>query len=183
MTALVDTDTLKAKFKACVGRFASGVTVVSYKASEGARGLTVNSFASVSLDPPLVLVSIDRRARAHALLAGNPFTVNVLKPEHEALARRFAGVNGLNGTEPVPWIEGTLSPRLDGALAHLECKPWGAYDGGDHTIYVGKVIDLGYDDEADALGFFCSRFVPIPRPLRSQPPVPYNPFELPYDAL
>jgi flavin reductase len=166
-------------FRACLGRFASGVTVVTYRAGETARGLTVNAFSSVSLEPPLVLVSIARRTHSHDLLVGRPFVVNVLRPEQEMLARSFAG---MEDETAVPWREGTVAPRLDGVLAFLECEPYRSHDGGDHTIYLGRVVDLGYGD-GDALGFFCGRFVPIARPVPSQPQLPYDPFEMPYDAL
>ncbi len=165
-------------FRAALGRFASGVTVVTYRGPGGPRGLTVNAFCSVSLDPPLILVSIARWARSHDMLLNQPFTVNVLKPQQEALAKHFAG---MDNHAQIPWYDGQLSPRLYGALVHLECSPWRTYDGGDHSILVGQVIDLQVS-EGDALGFFCSRFVPIARPIPSQPTLPFDPFELPYDA-
>jgi flavin reductase (DIM6/NTAB) family NADH-FMN oxidoreductase RutF len=74
-----------------------------------------------------------------------------------------------------------VAPRLAEPLAWLECEPWADYEGGDHTLFVGRVVDFLFGD-ADALGFYQSRFVPVARPVPSQPPVPYDPFELPYDA-
>ena len=165
-------------FRACLGRFVSGVTIITFRGPDGPRGITVNAFTAVSLEPPLILVCISRRARSHDLLVGQPFTVNVLKTEQELLARRFAGADC---AATVTWREGGVGPRLEGVLAYLECEPWSAYDGGDHTLFLGKVVGLGYED-GDALGFFCSRFVPVARPIPSQPAPPYDPFELPYDA-
>ncbi len=165
-------------FRSALGRFASGVTVVTYRGPDGPRGLTVNAFCSVSLDPPLILVSIARWSRSHDLVVDQPFTVNVLKPEQEALAKHFAGI--VNQVQ-IPWYEGQASPRLYGALVQFECSPWRTYDGGDHSILVGQVIDLQVS-EGDALGFFSSRFIPIARPIPSQPTLPFDPFELPYDA-
>jgi predicted dehydrogenase len=78
-------------------------------------------------------------------------------------------------------ILGVVAPRLAEPLAWLECEPWAEYEGGDHTLFVGRVVDFLFGD-ADALGFYQSRFVPVARPVPSQPPVPYDPFELPYDA-
>jgi flavin reductase (DIM6/NTAB) family NADH-FMN oxidoreductase RutF len=168
------------RFRNALARFATGVTVVGHRQADGSpRGVTVNAFASVSLDPPLVLVSIARAARSHDLLAGKPFSVNVLKVEQEPLARHFAGETQ---DLEIRWVSGVVAPRLAEPLAWLECEPWAAYDGGDHTLYVGRVVDFLFGD-GDALGFYASRFVPVARPVPSQPPVPFDPFELPYDAL
>jgi flavin reductase (DIM6/NTAB) family NADH-FMN oxidoreductase RutF len=142
--------------RSCLGRFATGVVVVSFDASEGRRGITVNSFTSVSVDPPLVLVSVARKARSHDALKGRPFCVNVLAAEQEAVARQFAG----SGEAQVVWREGTEVPRLAGSLAHLECRPWRDYDGGDHTLFLGEVVDFDYRD-GDALAFHTSRFTAI----------------------
>ena len=143
--------------RSCLGRFATGVAVVTFKAEDGPRGFTVNSFTSVSLDPPLVLVSVARTARSHDALRGRPFCVNVLGAEQEPLARLFAG--GGSGTA-ITWHEGEIAPRLAGVLAHLECRPWRAYDGGDHTLFLGEVASFAYRD-GDALAYHSSRFTSI----------------------
>ncbi|MGH2654618.1 MAG: flavin reductase family protein [Actinomycetota bacterium] len=167
------------RFRGALARFATGVTVVGHRADDGSpRGITVNAFSAVSLDPPLVLVAIARGARSHDLLRGKPFSVNVLKVEHEPLARHFAGESQ---DVEIRWVKGVVAPRLAEPLAWLECEPWADHDGGDHTLFVGRVVDFLFGD-ADALGFYQSRFVPVARPVPSQPPVPYDPFELPYDA-
>src|ERR1700743_216472 len=102
-----------------LGRFATGVTIVTY-ADEGApRGVTVNSFTSVSMDPPLILVSIGRNARAANGLAGPSFVVNVVVSDNLPLAQQFAGQNQ-DGLE-VPWSKHHLVPRLRGSVAWLEC--------------------------------------------------------------
>ncbi|MER5700301.1 flavin reductase family protein, partial [Streptomyces mirabilis] len=80
--------------RACMSRFATGVTVVTFEGDDGPRGATMNSFTSVSTDPPLVLISVAKRARSHGQLTDRPFCVNVLGAEQEALARQFAGVQG-----------------------------------------------------------------------------------------
>lgn len=143
----------------CFGRFATGVTVVTCRTDTGNHGITVNSFTSVSLDPPLVLVSIDNRARARTYLEGQPFTVNILTADQKDLALHFAGRPQENLT--VPWEEGNLGPRLGGVLAWIECSPWQAYAGGDHVLYLGKVEDFWYGSE-DALLFYCGRFHSLP---------------------
>ncbi|MFI7100603.1 flavin reductase family protein [Streptomyces sp. NPDC050161] len=141
--------------RACLSRFATGVTVVTYADDDGSpRGATMNSFTSVSTDPPLVLISVARRARSHGPLTGRPFCVNVLGAEQEALARQFAGNPG--ATEP-RWVTGARVPRLAGPLAWVACEPWRAYDGGDHTLVVGRVTGTGHRD-GDALTYAWSRF-------------------------
>jgi flavin reductase (DIM6/NTAB) family NADH-FMN oxidoreductase RutF len=109
------------------------------------------------MEPPLVLVSIARSTRAHDELANRPFTVNVLGAEQERLATHFAG---RPSGEPV-WVEGAIAPRLAGVLSYFECTPWAAYDGGDHTLYLGEVKNFDYRT-GDALGFVNGRFTAIP---------------------
>ena len=142
--------------RSCLGRFATGVVVVTFDASDGYRGITVNSFTSVSMDPPLVLVSVACRARSHDALKGQPFCVNVLGAEQEAVARQFAGT----GDGTAVWVDDAAVPRLAGVLAHLECRPWRDYEGGDHTLFLGEVGGFDYRDGA-ALGFHTSGFTAI----------------------
>ena len=139
------------------GRFATGVAVVTFDASTGRHGITVNSFTSVSMDPPLVLVSIAKTTHTHDELAGKPFTVNVLGAEQEALAMHFAGKPGV---EP-KWVEGDTAPRLSGVLSWVSCTPWASYEGGDHTLYLGEVQEHDYRS-GDTLGFVSGRFTVIP---------------------
>jgi flavin reductase (DIM6/NTAB) family NADH-FMN oxidoreductase RutF len=144
-----------AALRSCLARFATGVTVVATDGPDGRVGLTVNSFTAVSLDPPLVLVSIHKRARSHDAFLGRAFAVSVLGAEQERLARHFAGKPQ---DAPLAWDD--TSPCLAGSLAVLECEPWATYDGGDHTLVVGRVMRIRYRD-GDALGYFCGRFVAL----------------------
>ena len=150
-------------FRGSLGRFATGVAIVTFdgagiaEAPGKRHGLTVNSFTSVSMDPPLVLVSIARSSKAHNELKNRPFTVNILGAEQQGLAMHFAG---RPAHEPV-WVEGQVAPRLANVLAFFECKPWAEYDGGDHTLYLGEVVDFDYRN-GDALAFANSRFTTIP---------------------
>jgi flavin reductase len=146
--------------RSCLGRFATGVAVVTFAAEDGPRGITVNSFTSVSMQPPLVLVSVARRARSHDALYGRPFCVNVLAAEQEPVARLFAGAHDASQAATAVWREGPIAPRLAGVLAHLECRPWRDYDGGDHTLFLGEVAGFDYRD-GDALGYHASRFTSI----------------------
>ena len=123
-----------------LGQFATGVTVVTAHDGGEVHGMTANSFTSVSLDPPLVLVCVDRRNRTHELLprAGR-FAVNVLSEEQEAVSRHFAGKR----VDPPPFrldlSAAAKSPILAGVLAWFDCALWQTYDGGDHSIFVGRV--------------------------------------------
>lgn len=146
----------------CLAQFATGVTVVTFAAPAGPRGLTVNSFTSVSLDPPLVLVSIAKSAAAHELLEGEPFCVNVLSAEQEGLARRFAGVLSRDLPRWAPPCEHGV-PRLDGALAFLECTPWRVYDAGDHSLFLGEVVHFSHRRGA-ALVYLSHRFTTVAEP-------------------
>ncbi|HKU29671.1 flavin reductase family protein [Arthrobacter sp. NyZ413] len=144
-------------FRGSLGRFATGVAIVTFDGATKRHGITVNSFTSVSMEPPLVLVSIARSTKAHDELAGRPFSVNILGAEQKQLALHFAG---RPGPDPV-WVEGATAPRLSNVLAYFECTPWAAYDGGDHTLYVGEVVDFNYRN-GDALAFANSSFTTIP---------------------
>jgi len=124
----------------CLGRFGTGVSTVTYAEGHGSRGITISSFTSVSLAPSLVLVSVGRRARACAGLRGAPFVVNVLAADQAPLALHFAGRP--QPELPVPWVDQDGVPRLDGTVAWLLCRPWRAYDGGDHILFVGEVQDF-----------------------------------------
>lgn len=131
----------KDEFRAALGHFVSGVTIITINGDDNRPlGMTVSAFASLSLEPPLVLACIDKRASVHGLFAeGAYFVVNILAEDQEHLSRRFASkdqdrFNGVGYTEGV-----TGPPLLEGALACLECRVVHAYPGGDHTIIVGEV--------------------------------------------
>jgi flavin reductase (DIM6/NTAB) family NADH-FMN oxidoreductase RutF len=143
--------------RSCLGRFATGVAVITFQGQDGPRGITINSFTSVSLHPPLVLVSIAHKAVAHAWLREAPYSVNILGAEQVALARCFAGGERIE----VPWIKGELAPRLPGALAFLECRPWRSYEAGDHTLYLGEIAAFEHR-RGDALGYVGGEFISIP---------------------
>lgn len=138
----------------CFGRFATGVTVVTCAHEQGKHGMTANSFTSVSLDPPLVLVSVDRRTRALPYLKNNQFTVNILRDNQQDTAMHFAGRP--QSPEPFEW-DGT---RIRGSLAYMDCEPWAEYDGGDHVLVVGKVVRFNYED-GEPLAFYSGKFTKL----------------------
>lgn len=124
------------------GRFATGVTVVSFRGEDGrATGVTVSSFTSLSLDPPLCLFSLARTQPSASVLArpGARFVVNVLGRGQEALAWRFAkpAADKFEGVAAARAPCGT--PAIEGALARFECEHWATHDGGDHVIVVGRI--------------------------------------------
>ncbi|MDO5729542.1 MAG: flavin reductase family protein [Actinomycetaceae bacterium] len=131
------------------GHFPSGVTVVSYAHGNAIYGITVSSFTSISLDPPLVLVSLMRSSRASQLLPHVPFTINILAKGQLDLAFQFAGMN--SDPTDVEWDVSGATPRLTDAHAHFVCRPWRTYDGGDHVLVLGEVVDYAITDDTDPL--------------------------------
>jgi len=130
-------------FRDVMAHFTTGVTVVTSRAPDGRLcGLTVNSVASVSLNPLLVLVCVDRGAASHACIAeGGAFAVSVLGRPHEGLARRFSLGDHSNRFEELTYrTEVTGSPVLEDALAWLDCQVTEVHQGGDHSIVVGEVV-------------------------------------------
>lgn len=129
-------------FRSVLGRFASGITVVTTLDADGRDlGMTVSAFSSVSLRPPLIQVCIDKTASMYAALMKAPsFSVNILAAEQEALSRRFAAVDSSHRFEGVGYERGENGiVLLDDALGHLECTVEARYEAGDHTIFVGEV--------------------------------------------
>ena len=129
------------EFRAVLGRFPSGVTVVTTKSADGSdQGMTVSAFCSVSLEPPLVLICIEKSASAHqALTTAKGFVVNVLSAKQEQVARRFAIVD-IDRFEGVGFTRSSQDYAiLDDVLAVIECSRVSICEGGDHTIVLGEV--------------------------------------------
>jgi flavin reductase (DIM6/NTAB) family NADH-FMN oxidoreductase RutF len=151
-----------------LGRFPTGVTVITTRTLAGKReGLTANSFAALSLDPPLVLWSISRASPSVAgFVASGHFAVNVLRAEQAELSHRFAARRE-NKFEGLPFEEGLAgSPVLRGALATFECKTDTTIEGGDHLLFVGRVHKLSYGEGEPLIfnsGKYCTaRTLPAP---------------------
>lgn len=129
------------EFRAVLGRFTSGVTVVTTVAEAGTdHGMTVSAFSSLSLQPPLILICIEKTASAHEALTTAPgFVVNVLSARQEQIARRFAIVD-IDRFEGVGFTRSSRGYAvLDDVLSVIECSRYRLYDGGDHTIILGQV--------------------------------------------
>ena len=143
------------KFRKAMGHFATGVTVVTARDGDGRPvGLTVNAFTSVSLDPPLILVCIHKKAESHEpILESGFFAVNILSRDQETLAITFARGEASKRFENLEIFDGPKGcPLLPGVLAWLECRVHRVYPGGDHSIIVAEVLEcegLG----GEALGF------------------------------
>ncbi|GJG85556.1 flavin reductase [Gemmatimonadetes bacterium T265] len=151
-------------FRATLGRFATGVTVVTATAGGRDYGMTVSAFASLSLDPPMVLVCVDRAATMHGVLADDSvFAVNMLAAGQEALSRRFASGDPTDRFAGVGYTRGALgAPLLDGTLAWLECRVEARHAGGDHSIVVGAVAEVGVR-EARPLLYYRSGYASLER--------------------
>jgi len=143
-----------------LGSFATGVTVVTCVDGEGRPfGLTVNSFTSVSLDPPLLLVCISRRARCRTALAeATHFAVNVLQTGQQPASIRFS-TRDEDRFGATPWSTGeTGAPLLMDSLAVFECERHAIHEGGDHDILVGHVLRASFDPNLDPLLYFRGRY-------------------------
>jgi flavin reductase (DIM6/NTAB) family NADH-FMN oxidoreductase RutF len=134
-------------FRQVMGRFATGVTVVTTRSDKGLSGLTVNAFCSVSLEPPLVLICVDLNSNTLSYIRESGiFAINILTDQQEHLSRCFAT------TSPERYehfchasfhVAATGSPILDGALAFLDTRIVAEYPGGDHVIFVGQIEAMG----------------------------------------
>lgn len=148
-----------------MGAFPTGVTVVTSVLADGsAVGLTVNSFTSVSLDPPLVLVCVGRDSGSHdPLLTAGGFTVNILARDQASLAARFATDPGAERFDGVAWEPGpTGHPVLAGAAAWVACSLEAVHPGGDHSILVGRVEAHG-GPEGESLVFYRGGYAAVAR--------------------
>ena len=128
-------------FRSVLGRFASGITIVTARDGDGRdHGMTVSAFCSVSLEPPLVLVCIGHDATMHPLVGSlEHFAINILGSEQEALSRRFASKD-IQRFEGIGFTRGESGVALlDGVLGWLECRTEMRHDAGDHTVLVGRV--------------------------------------------
>ncbi|HEY2866526.1 MAG TPA: flavin reductase family protein [Pyrinomonadaceae bacterium] len=147
------------QFRAALGSFASGVTVVTTKDARGKLlGITVSAFCSVSLSPPMVLICIEKSAGSHyAFEESNVFVVNVLREGQSAISELFASQSDdkFEGIDFMPGIDGV--PILDNALATLECRVKFSYHGGDHSIFIGEVENVKVDNGQPLL-YFRSRY-------------------------
>ena len=144
------------QFRSALGRFASGVTVVTARYEDQTHGMTANAFVSVSLDPPLVLVSLDNRSYMHRILpAVGRYGVSVLAEDQERLSNHFAGrtIEGIH----IRFLSRKDIPLLEGAVAYFVVRILDAHPAGDHTLYIGLVEHFESRDERPLL-FYAGRY-------------------------
>lgn len=143
------------KFRNALGHFATGVTVITSKVNDRLVGLTANAFSSLSLDPPLILVCIDKSSSSmEAFQMDQPFAVNILRTDQEEdcwrfsqkTADKFKGCSYTLSNDGIPIIEGNL--------ATIHCTVHSILEGGDHYIVTGRVKDVFYDEQGEPLLFF-----------------------------
>ena len=128
-----------AEFRRTLGMFATGVTIITTQAGGDVHGMTANAFMSVSLQPPLVLISVDRRAKMHVLLhEGKRYGISVLGEHQEELSDHFAGRAGDEAPEARFHVV-RETPLVEGAVAHLVARVVRSYWGGDHSLFLGRV--------------------------------------------
>jgi flavin reductase (DIM6/NTAB) family NADH-FMN oxidoreductase RutF len=142
--------------KDAFARWATGVTIVTARAGDRIHGMTVSAFTEVSLEPPLVLVCIDRASKIQPLIEdGGVFAVNILARGQEALAKRFASREEEDRRFSDLECEtgATGAPLVTGSLAKLDCRLETAHESGDHIIYIGEVVDVQLSD-GDPLLFY-----------------------------
>ena len=150
------------EFRSVMGSFATGVTVITAAAGDELQGMTANAVASLSLDPLLMLICIDRTSHTHRVLqAGGAFAVNVLGAHQEDVSRLFAKKaeperGSLRGQ---PFRLGKAgAPVLEDALAYVECRIVETHSGGDHTIFIGEVVDVGVAEDVEPLLFYRAQY-------------------------
>jgi flavin reductase (DIM6/NTAB) family NADH-FMN oxidoreductase RutF len=157
------TDEQRRWLRAMMGRFATGVTVVAARYGPLLAGMTANAVASVSIDPPLLLVAINQSSETHqAIVDSHSFAISVLSGDQQPLAECFAQPTSAAKLQrfcDAPWHEAeTGSPILDGAIAFFDCRITATHPGGDHVIFIGEIVAAGYDEAGDPLLWFGSQY-------------------------
>lgn len=155
-------------FRSTLGVFASGVTVITSRGDEHAYGMTANAFSSLSLDPPLVLVCvISGTTGAETIESNRSFAVNILAAHQEPISRYFSWRDRPRGAEAFDEIphraSATGCPILEGVAGYLDCRLAAAHEAGDHVIYVGEVLALGYDRDVEPLLFHGGDYCKVAR--------------------
>lgn len=143
-------------FRNAMGKFATGVTVITTAINGEVRGMTANAFMSVSLDPKLILISIGEKAKMNEIIKQTgKFTVNILSEEQQDLSMLFAGQLKEKQNVTFDWVGD--QPVLPNSLANIFCDVYNTHVAGDHTLYIGKVTDI-YMKEGAPLLFFEGKY-------------------------
>lgn len=144
-----------------MGKFATGVTVVTLRSGETLWGMTANAVTSLSLDPPLVIVAVDRKGQTHGYMkTAGGFAINILAAHQEELSRRFAAA-GPKDFSDLTWTAAqTGAPILADTLGYVECRTVEILPGGDHDIFVGEIL-AGEARDGSPLLYFAGRYARI----------------------
>lgn len=146
-------------YRNALGRFATGITIVTTKLGDLTHGMTCNAFMSISLDPPLVAISVTEKAKMHGYLqASGAFGVSILSAEQESLSNHFAG---RPQDAPVPFIDINGMPLIDGANVNLVTDIVQTHVIGDHTLFVGQVRAYRYGEDASALLYHAGKYASL----------------------
>ncbi len=152
----------KDEFRGAMGRFATGVTVITTRLGNDLHGMTANAVTALSLEPLMVLVCVDKAADTHdILLQAGVFAVNILSEDQAEISDRFAKkeFDGAHGLDGLPHhLAGSGAPIIDGALAYLDCRTITEHHGGDHTIFIGEVMEAWEAAEGDPLLFYRGKY-------------------------
>lgn len=151
LTAAAMSSDCTRSFRSALGKFATGVTVILTRSEAGFHGMTANAFTAVSLDPPLVLVSVSSEARtADMIRSQGHFSVNLLSQEQETVSSLFAGRGQPNEAAEVEWFDNE-TPYLSAAFGAFVCSVFNVVNAGDHTLFLGRVNAYRHEDQQPLL--------------------------------
>ncbi len=144
------------EFRDAMGKYATGVTLVTAAiGDEGKIGITINSFSSVSLEPPLILYSLAKSYyRFEVLASAENFAINVLRADQREIAQKFAHTKGDQWARVDYRVSAQRNIILEPSLAAIECVPYDKFDGGDHVVILGRVVEVSTNSDDDPLLFF-----------------------------
>lgn len=149
-------------FRKAIGRFATGVTVITTKLDGEPHGMTANAVTSLSLDPMMLLVCVAKDADTHDILSeAGVFAVNILAEDQSELSDRFAKkeFDGAHEMDDIPVrFARSGAPIIEGALAYIDCRTVREHHGGDHTIFIGEVLDAGQLGDGQPLLFYGGKY-------------------------
>jgi len=161
-------------FRHALGQFATGVSIITAMGpDENPIGMTMSSFNSLSLDPPLILFSVDRKSYSlQPMLDAKGYAVNILSRAQEHLSNKFARALSDKFADVEHDLGFAQAPLLRDALAHFECEAYANYDGGDHVIFVGRVVRFNARTDLDPLLFFRGKYCDLTTEARPAPQWP-----------
>ncbi|NMM04087.1 flavin reductase family protein [Paraburkholderia sp. RP-4-7] len=144
-------------YRSVMGLFATGVTVISYVVEGKPAGMTANAFMSVSMEPPLVLISVRKQSRFNDIVkVGVPYGVNFLAESQQPISAHFGG--RWDETLQIPFVEKSGTPLIDGSLAHIVARTTAVHEAGDHLLYVGEIEYLQLGEQRKPLVFFSGKY-------------------------